>query len=154
VLSNLLILMLVLILLSVGAFFTLQYGIEQRQLAISLASTTNAITAATRTAVAQSTAAAVVNTTVPAPTAAAGVLGTAQITAVGNLRNQPLIADDSVLGLLCPGDQVALLEERTVENARWFRIRVSSVGESCSPQRAGSGMEGWANELILNRSNP
>jgi hypothetical protein len=76
-------------------------------------------------------------TPTPAETRASVVNG-------GNLRSEPRIAPETIVGQVAPGDVVVLLEQRTVETAVWHRVRVAE------PKGAlAAGTEGWISETLL-----
>lgn len=92
---------------------------------------------ATQTAAARSRNA----TPTPAPTAPAG---TTTVTAVANLRTEPRIAPETVLGQVAVGDTVAVLEKRDVADATWYRVRVISTSGALKP-----AAEGWISSTLL-----
>ncbi|HEX6291486.1 MAG TPA: SH3 domain-containing protein [Herpetosiphonaceae bacterium] len=62
----------------------------------------------------------------------------------GNLRSEPRIAPETVVGIVAPGDVLVLLENRTLEGAIWHRVRVAE------PKGAvPAGTEGWVSEKLL-----
>jgi hypothetical protein len=71
----------------------------------------------------------------------------------GNLRSAPRIVDDTVIGLIYPGDQVIFLEEQLVGGDSWFRIRVTDVAGDRSGG-VGPGTEGWASSILLSPPTP
>jgi hypothetical protein len=83
----------------------------------------------------------------PAPTEAA--LPTGVVTHGGNLRSSPKIAPETVVGLICPDDQVAFLEGRRLGAALWYRIQVTTTTKNCDPKRVAVGTEGWVNSTLL-----
>lgn len=76
------------------------------------------------------------------PTAAP--VQTAGVTAVGNLRSEPRIAPETVLGQVAAGDTLVLLETTTVESATWYRVRVETTTGALAP-----GSEGWISSTLL-----
>ncbi|MCG8348020.1 MAG: SH3 domain-containing protein [Chloroflexales bacterium] len=157
-LVNILIVILVLGLLGSGVFFGARYANEQARInqatQVVQATTAAAQRNATREA-RTATAAAETSTAASAPAPPADLLGTSQIVQAGNLRREPLIQPDTVIGQVCIGDEVALLEERTVASILWYRISVTNVAEDCDPSRVATGTEGWASsQLIAALSTP
>ncbi len=76
------------------------------------------------------------------PTAPAMPL--AQIANAGNFRSAPEITPKTVLGQLGAGDQVTLVENRTVGGHVWYRVRlVKTIGS------LRSGAEGWISSTLL-----
>lgn len=63
----------------------------------------------------------------------------------GNLRSAPRVAPDTVIGQVCPGDQVAVLDDQ----AGWYRLRVVKTMADCVPQRVGEGTEGWMSSSLV-----
>jgi micrococcal nuclease len=63
----------------------------------------------------------------------------------GNLRSAPRVAPDTVIGQVCPGDQVAVLDDQ----AGWYRLRVVKTMADCVPQRVGAGTEGWMSSSLV-----
>jgi hypothetical protein len=94
-------------------------------------------------------------TTVPdasdAPDAPADApeLSTVTVTTGGNIRTQPLIADETVQGQVCSGDQVQILEDRLADDILWYRVRIESVVDDCVPNHVAVGTEGWVSDLLL-----
>jgi hypothetical protein len=159
-LANLLIFGLVLGLLGAsGAFAWNQYGtlqVARSQTAVAQ-ETVNVAIIASRTARTLSTREAATAAVVAGQTATAGVapptpaaLGLGSIAPPGgNLRREPRIAPETVIGLVWPGDEVALLEQQSTASGVWYRIRITKIG----PNRAGEGVpvgtEGWASGTLL-----
>lgn len=160
-LSNLLIFGVVLSLLGVGGAFALRsYGEQQarvQQTAVAVATnnvlelqsrTARALsTREARTAVAaqQQTSAATAAAT-PSPPAA---LGVGAVVAGGNLRSEPRVVPETVIGLIFPGDEVAFLEQQQVAGGPWFRIRVTKAAAARGDGAVAEGTEGWASATLL-----
>jgi hypothetical protein len=68
----------------------------------------------------------------------------------GNLRNAPQISDNTVMGQVCPGDRVVVLEEQQSGGVLWKRVRVETTSIDCHPQRVPVGTEGWLSDVLLN----
>lgn len=96
---------------------------------------------AMRTATAQALAAP---TGTPAPT-----LGDGQVLNGGNLRSEPRIAPETVVGLIYPGDTIVFLEQQTVGDQLWLRIRVVQPAADRIGEGAPAGAEGWASATLL-----
>lgn len=127
---------------------------RQRQLAEAQATAQTIMAeAATATRVAEDQAAAatrVAATAIAAQTPTAEpILGNTQIARGGNLRTEPRIANDTVVGLVWPGDQVVLFEEREVDGQRWYRLRVEQVAEPRGGNGVAAGTQGWVSALLL-----
>jgi hypothetical protein len=68
----------------------------------------------------------------------------------GNLRSEPALAPETVIGQVCPGDLVVVQEERQVGDIRWNRVVVDQVGSTCHANRVPAGTEGWISSVLLN----
>jgi pimeloyl-ACP methyl ester carboxylesterase len=68
----------------------------------------------------------------------------------GNLRNAPQISDNTVVGQVCPGDRVVVLEEQQSGGVLWKRVRVETTSIDCHSQRVPVGTEGWLSDVLLN----
>jgi hypothetical protein len=146
-------------LLVFGAVYGLRFGtdrLEQNVQATQVAiETQNAQALATRTSRALETVTAAAVAAAATPTAAPEVvLGTGSVIAGGNLRNQPNLAPETVIGLICPGDQVVFLEQRDVDASLWYRIRIVQTGASCDVQHVTVGSSGWASSTLLTPPTP
>jgi hypothetical protein len=80
-------------------------------------------------------------------------LGVGVVTAGGNLRIEPLIADN-VVGLIWPGDQVALIERREVDGQVWFRVQLLQPAPNRGGQGVAPGEDGWASATLLSPPTP
>jgi hypothetical protein len=76
---------------------------------------------------------------------------TAQVINGGNLRSEPRVVSTTVIGQVCPGDQVAVLATQGTGAARWERVRVTRVAQQCDPARVPAGAEGWLSTTLLAR---
>jgi hypothetical protein len=153
-------------LLGGGGFFALRFGLDRAQESAARTAeqiqTTNAQVVASRTArtieegtATAGAAAAAAVTAEPTPTAELQVIGTGSVLAGGNLRSEPLLAPETVIGQVCAGDQVDFLEQRTADDgALWYRIRVTATGGDCSAQRVTIGSLGWASSTLLSPPTP
>ncbi|WP_129629209.1 SH3 domain-containing protein [Candidatus Oscillochloris fontis] len=160
-LANILLIMLALGILGGAGFFAWNYGREQAQETAAAASrrveTTTAAAIATRTARAATptiapTLAAIAET--PA-LPAEPILGRATVINGGNLRSEPRVAPETVVGQVCVNDQVEVLEEQTLANgARWYRLRVISAPNPCVAERAAVGVVGWVSASLLGPLSP
>jgi hypothetical protein len=149
--------------LGFGGTTLFRYGIEQQQAEATARaaqiSTQNAEVLAAQTASAaeeQSAATATAGALAAAsPTAVAEAeLGTGTAIASGNLRSEPVITPETVIGQVCAGDQLAFLERRQVAEATWYRIRVTATGPDCDPQRVTIGSSGWASSILTGEPLP
>lgn len=87
-----------------------------------------------------------VNTPKPTPSAML-VLGT--IVNGGNLRIKPQIDASTVIGQVCPGDTVAILEQTSIRTQAWYRIQVTALAGNCDPQRIAIHQEGWLSSTLI-----
>lgn len=163
-LSNILILAFVLALLGFGGTYGFNaYTAQQarlRQTAIAR-STADAVEVVTRTARTLSTrearTAVALNLTATAgagaPTAAPGA-GQGSVIAGGNLRSEPRIANETVIGLIWPGDEVTFLEQQQTQGGVWYRIRVTREAANRGGAGVAVGTEGWASGTLLSPPGP
>lgn len=146
-----------------GAFFALRFGVERTRTSNATTATAaitataraeaTATAAVARTATAAAALAAVTSTSEPTP--APAIIGRGSVIGGGNLRREPVVAPETVIGQICPGDQVDFLEERTLgDGARWFRITITQVTADCTPERVSLGSQGWASGLLLSEPGP
>lgn len=91
---------------------------------------------AEQTATAQARQAAVVATPTTGPTR--------QVIVGGNIRSEPRIAPETVVGQVVAGDAVALLEQRDVDGQTWHRVRLLSTAGSMA-----TNAEGWVSGTLL-----
>lgn len=92
------------------------------------------------------------------PTAAPLLLPTnpppalADVVQDGNLRSEPRLADETVLGQVCPGDVLRVLEVFVDEDVQWLRVQVQvQGGDVCSDTRAAVDSTGWVSGLVAQR---
>lgn len=93
---------------------------------------------------------------IPSPTVTPPpIIGRAQVINGGNIRSEPRIAAETVIGQICVGDQVELLAEETFAgNNRWYLLRVIATADDCVPQRVRAGTEGWVSATLLSQPEP
>ena len=153
-----------------GTFFALRYGLDRtRDNNIATAQaveTNNALVSGTRTAAAVRGAATgtamvirastVVTATTPTqsattttPTAAVAIIGRSKVLNGGNLRKSTVVSPATVIGQVCPGDSVDVLEQTTVGGARWYRLHVTQIVGVCTPQRVPVNSLGWVSSSLL-----
>lgn len=80
----------------------------------------------------------------PATTAAPATETIGSVNGTANLRSEPRIAPETVLGLMQAGDQAAVLQTETIDGQSWHRVRIIRTGGVLSP-----GTEGWINGALL-----
>lgn len=160
-LANVLIVGAVVGLVGGGAFFGLRFGLDRvregNAATAQAVATNNARVIATRTARALEASATVVAVAAATPTAPAEVvvIGRGSVVAGGNLRSQPVVAPETVLGQICAGDQIDFLEQSTAaDGSTWYRIRVTQAAGNCTPQRVTIGSLGWASSTLLSPPGP
>jgi hypothetical protein len=152
-LANVLLFGLGIALLGVGGFFGLRFRDQIQQAGVATA-TAQARAAATQAVLAQQTAEAREQALVPTATTVATIapeptLGDGEVRQGGNLRSEPRVVPETVIGLIYPGDKVVFLEEQTVDGTAWFRVRVTEPALSRAGQGVAPGTEGWASSLLL-----
>ncbi len=86
---------------------------------------------------------AVISPTTSAPIAVGVVING------GFIRSEPRVVPETALGQVCPGDQVAFLEQQVAEGVLWYRVRVTAVAADCVVDRVAAGSEGWVSSLLL-----
>lgn len=139
-----------------GAFFVVRFSAERARASsiatVQAVETSNAIAIVAQTARARegtATAAAVMAATPDAPTELS-IIGQGSVIAGGNLRSQPVVSPETVIGQICPGDGVDVLEQSTGEDgSRWYRIRITQVADDCTDQHVTLGSLGWASSTLL-----
>jgi hypothetical protein len=162
-LINVLITALVLILIGGAAVYLTRYRSQQLANAITAATTL----AATNQPLATQTAAALLQVRQRATatreaqltaTVQAGqpgpALGVGTVERGGNLRKEPRVAPDTVVGLIWPGDQIAFLEQSDVGGQPWFRIKITKVADNRGGPGVAVGSEGWASATLLSALTP
>lgn len=87
----------------------------------------------------------------PSPTALAPPTGQAVTTA--NLRSEPRVASETVIGKLCEGDKLEYLSIQQVGTDLWFQVRVVSEASACDPARASVGTIGWAAGSVISEAS-
>jgi hypothetical protein len=65
----------------------------------------------------------------------------------GNLRQSPQVAPANVIGQVCPGDQVALLDRPA--SPGWLAVRIAVRAPDCDPTHVPAGTEGWVSSTLL-----
>lgn len=156
-LGNMLFVGVVLAVFAVGFTFALRAAsiYQERQAAQSTAQAEVEATNAARVESTQAAriAAATATAETGVPQEAIGV--SSVIVPGGNLRSEPVVADNTVIGQICRGDQVVLLEEQTTDTGLWYRIRVTGLGEDCeASQRLGVDAQGWVSNTLLGPPAP
>ncbi|NTV63930.1 MAG: SH3 domain-containing protein [Oscillochloris sp.] len=157
-LANIVLICLTLGILGGAGIFAWSFGRERARESAnaheSEVQTSNAGVIATRTAKALETATAQAALQAATPTAEP-TLGWGQVIKSGNVRKEPLVSDETVLGQICEGDKVDVLEERTLDDgARWYRLRVNTIAENCTTSRASVGLIGWSNASLISELTP
>ena len=66
----------------------------------------------------------------------------------GNMRSSQRIAPDTVIGQICPGDQVEILAEQ----GGWYQFRITQLAADCHPNRVPLNTEGWASGTLVNEA--
>ncbi|NNJ10398.1 SH3 domain-containing protein [Chloroflexales bacterium ZM16-3] len=162
-LANILLIGVTLGILGGAGLFAWSFGRERAQqsaaTSVSMIETSNAGTIATQTARALATVTAqsvVAPSSIATPTATPEpILGRGSVTNGGNLRSEPVVAPETVVGQVCVGDQIDFLEQRALsDGAVWYRIRLTVAAADCTPQRVTVGSVGWASASLLSEITP
>jgi hypothetical protein len=158
---NIVITAVVVVLLFVGGRAALRYR-DQRNAnliatATAAAATVYPLQTATALARAEATATRVAlrtATAIAAQPTAEPSLGIGVVTNGGNLRREPRLAPETVIGLIWPGDQIMFLERRDVEGQTWFRIRLAKAADNRGGEGVAPGTDGWASATLLSQPTP
>lgn len=67
----------------------------------------------------------------------------------GNLRGEPEVRAENVIGQVCPEDTLTLLAQRGI----WYQVRVETTPQSCDPARVAVGTIGWLSASLITRTN-
>jgi hypothetical protein len=166
-LVNILIAILFVVAVGGGAIFVSNYSNRQRALAsanaTAVAATAAPIQTATARIAAQATATrfAIQTATAlarqapqPAQATPEPVLGIGVVTRGGNLRSEPVVADNTVIGLIWAGDEITFLERRQVADQTWFRVRLTRSASDRSGAGVDAGISGWVSSLLLSGPTP
>jgi hypothetical protein len=87
-------------------------------------------------------------TFLPTPTAtAAPPIG--RVIKGGNLRSEPRIAPETIIGQLCPNDRLDYISQQIVDGDTWYRVRVTGREADCDAKQVAVGTEGWASILVI-----
>ncbi|PDW00299.1 SH3 domain-containing protein [Candidatus Viridilinea mediisalina] len=156
-LVNVLIVGTIFLLLGGGAIFAFSFGIETTRMnnaataTAAVTATARAIAAATASVEQTATAAALaLATPTPEPTPTLEALGMGTVLNGGNLRTEPVIVPETVIGQICPGDQFAFLAEQVLpDGARWHLIAITETALDCTPDRVPVATQGWASGTLL-----
>ena len=89
---------------------------------------------------ADQTATALANAATAVPTSQP----TLNVARAGNLRSEPRIAPETIVGQVAPGETLAVLESRTVEDQLWYHVRLNNP----------AGQEGWVNSSLVTPPTP
>lgn len=160
-LANVLLVGTVVLLLGGGVFFGLRFGLDRIRASNAATaqavatSNANVIAARTARALEATATAGVAAAATPTVLATPAPLGRGSVIAGGNLRNQPLVSAETVIGQICAGDLVDFLEQSTAaDGSLWYRIRITQVAGDCTPQRVTLGSLGWASSTLLSPPTP
>ena len=88
-----------------------------------------------------------VATPMPVSTPTAAPIGSVLL--ISYLRTDPRVADDTRQAILCPDDSVQYIQQQTVEDLVWYRVRVAQLATDCNARRAPVGTEGWASSNVV-----
>src|SRR6266508_3284156 len=62
---------------------------------------------------------------------------------------EPRISPETVIGQLCPNDQVDFLSQQLVGADRWYRVRLTQRAKDCVSTHVALGAEGWASTILV-----
>jgi micrococcal nuclease len=62
----------------------------------------------------------------------------------GNMRSSPQIVSHNVIGQVCPGDQLAMLEEQD----SWMQVSLVYPSADCVDERVAQGTVGWVSSSL------
>ncbi len=83
------------------------------------------------------------------------IIGRARVINGGNIRREPQVSADTVIGQVCVDDRVELLREQTLaDGSRWYWLRVVETAADCVPQRVPAGTQGWVSAILLSAPEP
>ncbi len=120
--------------IAVGAF----YGVEQYQAQVHAQALT--ATPLWEKYYADQTATAMARVPTPAPAA----LPITRVVSTGNLRSEPRIIPETIIGQVAVGEAATVLESRTVEDRLWYRVRLTD----------GASREGWLSSTLVEAPAP
>lgn len=156
-LVNILIIGVILGIFAGGTTFAIQYSSERNSLlqATQSAQSTEQALSAVATDATQ-TSEALLQETASAVTASlyAEAIGAGRVINPGNLRTEPVVVPETVAGQICIGDTIAFLEQRPIGADIWYRIRIITTPDACTPERVPSGTVGWASSTLLSGLEP
>ena len=74
---------------------------------------------------------------------------TATIIHGGNLRREPRIAPQTVIGQVCPGDRMSITRTSVVGQTTWAYGTLTALAAACDPARVPKGTVGWLSMTLL-----
>ncbi|GAB4112390.1 MAG: SH3 domain-containing protein [Roseiflexaceae bacterium] len=81
-------------------------------------------------------------------------LGRSTVTLGGNLRSEPILANETVIGLVAVGDTLEVLRERDVNGQRWFYVRILAIAPQREPNAVAVDTEGWVSATLVTEPAP
>lgn len=78
------------------------------------------------------------------PTPEATAVSTVRVSNGGNVRSEPRIAPETVVGQVASGDTVTILESRNQSDGLWHRVQVVTTAGALKPNT-----EGWISDTLL-----
>ena len=127
-------------------FFSVRAASDARFYATATAFARDVAPGLTATAAAPTATPVPAATVAPTPTVA---VVTQPILRGGNMRSAPRVVNETLLGLLWPGDTVQMLEGLDSEGTSWFRVRVVSAAADRPAAGVAPGTEGWIAIVLL-----
>jgi len=73
------------------------------------------------------------------------------VTNGGNLRTEPKTMPNTVIGQVCPGDEVTLLEKDQIDSTPWYYVQLRKQSLDCDPNRVKVGTIGWISRSLLSK---
>ena len=83
----------------------------------------------------------------PLPVSAAD--RTATIIHGGNLRREPRVAPQTVIGQVCPGDRMTVTRTSVEGQTTWAYGTLTTLAAACDPARVPTGTAGWLSMTLL-----
>jgi hypothetical protein len=141
-------------------FLIEQVNIRQEQIAAQqataqvLAKTAEATAAAATATIAARQTAVAGGGVSPATPVASPITAYSLVITGGNMRNAPEVVDGNVLGLIWPGDQLAVFEQRQIADQVWYRVQVVAPATPRGGEGVATGATGWVAGVLTSPLTP
>lgn len=86
--------------------------------------------------------------TLPAPTPSASSAA-GKVTHGGNLRSEPVVTPSTIIGTVCPDDEVVFLSGMSTEGGVWYKVRITKIPQNCTAKRVKVDTTGWLHTSLL-----